>query len=227
MRYCGIHVSDEPEGQQLCTLHGRRGADGLELVTSFYASGTVEQVTRTVSGFGRGEAIVAVGAPAHPGAGRGELRTRGIPARSLGPDGSAFFNALSDLGRYRPQTANGARTGSVDASATRSGRVFETDPDVVFCALLGHVAPPRGTPWGGQQRIAALKLKGLVDDDGGLWHRTGEELDAAGAAYAAYALSAGLGTWVGDPVEGVLVVPTASLLDHYDALPAPARARLA
>ena len=66
-------------------------------------------------------------------------------------------------------------------------------PDAVFCALLGHRPSPKRTPWGLQQRIAALKLKGIVDDDGGLWHRTLDELDACAAAYAAYALAAGLG----------------------------------
>ena len=36
-------------------------------------------------------------------------------------------------------------------------------------------------------------MKGIVDEDGGLWHRTLDELDACAAAYAAYALAAGLG----------------------------------
>ena len=101
-----------------------------------------------------------------------------------------------------PEGANGALEGAVGSSAMRSGRVFETYPDAIFCALLGHRPPPKRTPWGGQQRIAALKLKGVYDDDGGLWHRTLDEIDACAAAYAAYALSVGLGTWVGDPAGG-------------------------
>ena len=63
MRYCGIDVSAKPANQQLCTLHERRSATGLELVASFYEPGTVEQVARTVQGFGRGEAVVAIDAP--------------------------------------------------------------------------------------------------------------------------------------------------------------------
>ena len=93
--------------------------------------------------------------------------------------------------------------------------------------MLGHRPPPKRTPWGGQQRIAALKLKGVYDDDGGLWHRTLDEIDACAAAYAAYAMSVGLGTWVGDPTEGVMVIPTAHLLPSYTKLPAPARSELA
>ena len=62
VRYCGIDVSARPGNQQLCTLHERRGAEGPELVATFYEPGTVEQVARTVLGFG-GEAVVAVDAP--------------------------------------------------------------------------------------------------------------------------------------------------------------------
>ena len=82
----------------------------------------------------------------------------------------------------------------------------------MFCALLGHRPSPKRTPWGLQQRIAALRLKGVVDADGGLWHRTLDELDACAAAYAAYALAAGPGLWVGDPREGVIVLPVRELL---------------
>jgi len=141
--------------------------------------------------------------------------------------GFDLFEALEPLGRYTPAQANGALVGDVGSAAIRSGRVFETYPDAIFCALLGHRPPPKRTPWGGQQRIAALKLKGIYDDDGGLWHRTLDEIDACAAAYAAYALCVGLGTWVGDPEEGVMVIPTARLLERYAKLPAPARSGLA
>jgi hypothetical protein len=165
------------------------------------------------------------------------LFRRGLPlypvpaADEAAPDwmtvGFALFAALAPLGRYVPESANGALEGPVGSSAMRSGRVFETYPDAIFCALLGHRPPPKRTPGGGQQRIAALKLKGVSDDDGGLWHRTLDEIDACAAAYAAYALSVGLGTWVGDPAEGVMVIPTARLLPRYAKLPAPARSELA
>ena len=70
-------------------------------------------------------------------------------------------------------------------------------------------------------------MKGIEDADGGLWHRTLDELDACAAAYAAYALAAGLGIWVGEPEEGVIVLPVAELRDRYEKLPPPARAPLA
>ena len=262
MRFCGIDVSARPDNQQLCTLHERKGTEGIELVATFYAPGTVEHVARTIQGFGRGEAVVGIDAPSGrrlgllgpDAAARGELGLpdgryermrvcdavlyrRGLPLYPVPGEGEAvpewmavgfeLFDALSPLGRWIPDGANGALEGAVGASAMRSGRVFETYPDAIFCALLGHRPAPKRTPWGLQQRIAALRLRGIVDVDGGLWHRTLDEIDACAAAYAAYALCVGLGTWVGDPAEGVVVIPTARLLERYAKLPAPARSGLA
>lgn len=263
MRYCGIDVSAKPANQQLVTLHERRSGDGLELVATFYGTGTVEQVARTVQGFGRGQTVVAVDAPSGH---RLDLLRAGAPARAaLGlPDGRyermrvcdallfrrglplyqvpaagqptaaweewihvgfQVFAALDDLGVFRPDASG--YEGAVDDGALRRGRLCETYPDAIFCALLGHRPSPKRTPWGLQQRIAALKLKGIVDADGGLWHRTLDELDACAAAYAAYAFSAGVATWVGDAQEGVIVLPTTGLLDRYEKLPPPARQPLA
>jgi hypothetical protein len=70
-------------------------------------------------------------------------------------------------------------------------------------------------------------MRGVVDADGGLWHRTLDELDACAAAYAAYVLARGGGCWVGDTREGVIVLPVAELLARYDPLPPPARSALA
>jgi predicted nuclease with RNAse H fold len=262
MRYCGVDISAKPANQQLVTLHERRGAEGMELVATFYAPGKVDRVARTIQGLGH--AVVAIDAPSGR---RLDLLAAGTPARAaLGlPDGryermrvcdallfrrglplypvpaegqppTAWerwievgfeqFEALAWLGLFRPP-ANGAYQGDIGSGALGHGRLCETYPDAIFCALLGHRPSPKRTPWGLQQRIAALKLKGIVDEDGGLWHRTLDELDACAAAYAAYGLAAGLGTWVGDPEEGVIVLPTAGLLDRYEKLPPPARAGLA
>jgi hypothetical protein len=155
-----------------------------------------------------------------------------VPAAGTTPNGWAswiavgfdLFAALAPLGLYRPEAS--VVEAPVGEGALRDGRLAETYPDAVFCALLGHRPPPKRTPWGLQQRIAALRLRRVVDDDGGLWHRTLDELDACAAAYAPYALAHGSGSWVGDPVEGVVVLPVAALADRYEPLPPPARARL-
>jgi predicted nuclease with RNAse H fold len=140
--------------------------------------------------------------------------------------GFELFAALAPLGRFTPPSG-GAYEGAVGDHALAHGRLFETYPDAVFCALLGHRPSPKRTPWGLQQRIAALKTKQIVDADGGLWHRTLDELDACAAAYVAYALAVGLGNWVGNPAEGVIVLPSRELLPRYDKLPPPTRERLA
>jgi hypothetical protein len=140
--------------------------------------------------------------------------------------GFAMHAALGGLGAYRPSGA-GAVEGLVGDGALRFGRVAESYPDAVFGALLGHRAPPKRTPSGLQQRIAALRLRGVVDADGGLWHRTLHELDACALAYAASALADGAGWWAGDPREGVVVLPVAPLLERYATLPLPARHPLA
>jgi predicted nuclease with RNAse H fold len=140
--------------------------------------------------------------------------------------GFELHEALRSLGPFRPPAAERGEA-PVEAGDLRHGRVCETYPDAVFCALLGHRPPPKRTPWGLQQRIAALKLRDVVDADGGLWHRTLDELDACAAAYAAYALATGRGSWVGDPEEGVIVLPVPKLAEHYVKLPPPDRSALA
>jgi hypothetical protein len=264
MRYCGIDVSAKPANQQLCTLHERRGPDGLELVATFYEPGSVEEIARTVLGFGRGQAVAAVDAPSGH---RLDLLAAGAPLRAeLGlPEGRyerkrvcdtllfrrglplypvpsadqprtawqawmevgfELFGALGGLELFRPP-ADGAFEGRIEEGALTSGRLCETYPDAIFCTLLGHRPGAKRTPSGLQERIAVLKLKGIVDEDGGLWRRTLDELDACAAAYAAYGLAAGLGSWVGHPDEGVVVLPSLDLRDRYDKLPAPSRQPLA
>ncbi len=263
MRYCGIDVSGTRGHQQLCTLHARRGGEGVELVATFYAPGDVEAVARTVLGFG-GEAVAAVDAPSGH---RLDLLAPGQPLRAkLGvPEGRferhrvcdallfrrrlplypvpsanqalagwerwiglgfELFAALAPLGVFTPE-AGGAVQGRIDTGALRYGRLCETYPDAVFCSMIGHRPSPKRTPWGLQERIDALRARGVVDADGGLWHRTLDELDACAAACAAYMLANGGGSWVGDPREGVIVLPVDELLPRYDPLPPPARAPLA
>jgi predicted nuclease with RNAse H fold len=263
VRYCGVDVSARAGNQQLATLHERRGSEGLELVATFYGPGSVEQVARTIEGFGRGQAVVGIDAPSGhrldllaPGAplrerlgipeGRYErmrvcdalLFRRGLPLYPVPKQGQPqtaweqwmyvgfqLFAELDPLGRFMPPPAP-AYEAPVGDAALAHGRLFETYPDAIFCSMLGHRPSPKRTPWGLQQRIAALKQRGVVDEDGGLWHRTLDELDACAAAYAAYTLSVGQGMWVGDPNEGVIVLPVAELLDRYEKLPPPSRAAL-
>ncbi len=139
--------------------------------------------------------------------------------------GFELYAALGHLAAYRPPAVTGCAAPGGEHALVH-GRLAETYPDAVFCSLLEHRPSPKRTPWGLQQRIAVLRLRGVVDEDGGLWHRTLDELDACAAAYAAYALAAGHASWVGTPEEGVIVLPVPELLERYERLPPPARAPL-
>ena len=140
--------------------------------------------------------------------------------------GFELFGALEGLGLFRPAPTPECR-GEVGGGALPPAACARPIPDAIFCTLLGHRPGAKRTPSGLQERIAVLKLKGVVDEDGGLWQRTLDELDACAAAYAAYGLAAGVGTWVGDPREGVIVLPSLELRDRYSSLPPPRRVPLA
>jgi hypothetical protein len=136
--------------------------------------------------------------------------------------GFELFAALAWLGSsaHRRPPPTRAR------STAGPRRLAETYPDAIFCTLLGHRPSPKRTPWGLRQRIEALQRKGIVDEDGGSGTARSTSSTRARPPIAAYGLAAGLGTWVGDPDEGVIVLPTAELLDRYEKLPPPARAQL-
>ena len=198
MRYCGVDISAKPANQQLVTLHERRAPEGgIELVATFYAPGTVEQVARTIEGFGRGGAVVAVDAPSGPrldllGAGRAAARraraarraatsacgsatrccsaaacrcTRCRPA-AQSPQGweewigvgFELFAALADSGCYRPDARGAAAIAPVGSRRRcASGGCARPTRTRSSAALLGHRPSPKRTPWGLQQRIAALQ----------------------------------------------------------------------
>ena len=111
--------------------------------------------------------------------------------------------------------------------------VFETHPDGVFCALHGQRVPAKRHPLGIQRRIVEL-LEDHVEDPGGeLWFRRIEEIDAAAAALCAHRYAVGHACWVGDPAEGVIVLPGSRLPASFsgegvvppvprEPLPAPA-----
>ena len=125
-------------------------------------------------------------------------------------EGYALFAALDGLGRYTP--APDARCEG--PAGPGHGRVFETFPDAAFCALAGHRPWPKRTREGRSERVALLE-RGGVHDAAGLGGRSLHELDACAAALVAHRFAAGEAGWVGDPREGVIVVPVAQLTDRY------------
>ena len=70
--------------------------------------------------------------------------------------GFELFEALAGLELFRPPNLEGRYEGRVGETAPALGRLCETYPDAIFCALLGHRPSPKRTPWGLQQRISVL-----------------------------------------------------------------------
>lgn len=186
----------------------------IRLGATFYEPGGAEQVAAQVRLLG--EVVVAVGAPS-TGTANGrprracdeEVARLGVPAVALFEPARRLFEELSDLGLFAPALPDrsGPGTGPVPETAFRSAAVFETNVEAVFAALQGRRVPARRHPLGVLRRIDELTDDHVEDEGGDLWHRRIEEIEAAAAALAAHRYAVGHASWIGDPDEGVIVLP--------------------
>jgi predicted nuclease with RNAse H fold len=190
----------------------------VRLSAIFYEPGEAGQVAAELRSLG--EVVVAVDGPLGPPAdGRSEracdalLRGRGGAPRPATPALEDAAAMLASLGRFAP--AAGDLEGIVEEGAYADGPVFETNADGVFCAMQGRRLPARRHPLGIQRRIEELEQDHVVDDGGDLWHRRIEELDAIGAALCAHRYAVGHACWIGDPDEGVIVLPGSSIPEEF------------
>lgn len=218
MRYCGV-VASGPY-QQLCTLEEvRTDEPPIRLRATFYEPGAPEAVAAELRAMEH--AVIAVGAPAtSPGDGRParvcdeELRRRGVFPLPRDEGTPRLVSALG-AAPFAPADAAGAVEGQVPEGAYEAAPVFETSPDGVFSALHGRRLPARRHPLGVQLRIEELLDEHVEDYGGDLWHRRIEEIDALAAALAAHRYAVGHACWVGDPAEGVIVLPGSRLPDKF------------
>jgi predicted nuclease with RNAse H fold len=221
MRYCGIVTGGGY--QHLCAIEEVREPEPpIRLRATFYEPGSVEQVAAAVRGFG--QAVVAIASPiSQPRPGRDlrvadeELRRRGVFPVAYDEQGRRMFQALANWGLFSPPSPEDAHDGQIDQAAYSEMPIFETNPDGVFSALHGQRVPAKRHPIGVQRRIVEL-LEDHVEDDGGeLWFRRIEEIDAAASALAAHRYAVGHACWVGDPAEGVIVLPGSQLPQMFSA----------
>jgi predicted nuclease with RNAse H fold len=213
MRYCGV-VGSGPYLQLVTLEEVRTEEPPIRLHAQFYEPGSPEQVVRELRA--AGDIVVGVGAPlgAAPGARLcdEELRRRGV--LPLPPhDGARAMVEAFGLAVYAPPA--GVAEGPVEEGAYASAPVFETHPDGVFCALRGLRLPAKRHPFGMQLRIDELLDEHVEDDGGELWHRRIEELEAAAAALAAHRFAVGHACSVGEPAEGVIVLPGSRLPERF------------
>jgi hypothetical protein len=128
--------------------------------------------------------------------------------------GLALYDALQDLNLFLPDAAldadvgsEGEQEGVVDEGIFREAALFEVNVDAVFCALQGRRMPARRHPLGVLTRIDELTEDRVEDPGGDLWSRRIEEIEAAAAALCAHRYAVGHAAWLGDPEEGVVVMP--------------------
>jgi hypothetical protein len=228
MRYCGAAVG--PGHVVLCVIGEVRDPEPpIRLSAAFYEPGPAADVAREIES---AEAVVAIAAPAaRDRACDEELRRRGVPPAPYTEDGRLLVETVAPRGVYAPAAEGtregavaGSRQGAVEEGSYRTSPVFETNADGVFCALAGARVPARRHPLGVRARIDALVEQHVMDEGGDLWHRRIEEIEAAGAALCAHRYAVGHACWVGDPGEGVVVLPGSRLPDRFGgALPAVER----
>jgi hypothetical protein len=141
------------------------------------------------------------------------LELRGIPPRPFSEEGRKLFEELADLGLFSPGGED--RQGNVGEGTFQSAPVFETNVDGVFGSLQNRRLPARRNPLGIQRRIDELTEDHVLDEGGDLWHRRIDELEAAGAALCAHRFAVGHARWIGDPAEGVIVLPGAAPVQEF------------
>jgi hypothetical protein len=210
LHYCGVVAA---QGQvQLAMLEEVRAPEPpIRLSAMFYEPGAPEKVAAELSSLG--EVVVAIDGPlGRSRACDAELARRKVPQK--GPDPlMAHMADLLRLSRFAPQ--GDEREGAVPEGSFRDHPVLETSAEGVFCALQGRRLPARRHPLGVRRRIEELEQDHVVDEGGALWDRRIEELDAAAAALCAHRYAVGHACWVGDPHEGVVVLPGSSLPDEF------------
>jgi predicted nuclease with RNAse H fold len=214
MRYCGV-VPAHGLLQLAMLEEVRRPEPPIRLAAVFYEPGSATQIAAELTNLD--EVVVAIGAPTATAAAE-RTCDRVLRARGLGPsrpDGEALrlAEALAPLGSFQP--SDGGHEGTVPEGVFREAAVFETSADAVFCALQARRLPAKRHPQGVQLRIAELLDDQVLDDGGDLWHRRMEEIDAAGAALCAHRYAVGHASWLGDPEEGVVVLPGASIPQEF------------
>jgi hypothetical protein len=217
MRYCGV-VSMQ-DALQLSMLEEVRAPDPpIRLSAMFFEPGSAGQVATELRALG--DVVVAVGAPlGHPRAGRqrrecdAQLSQRGVSPQAGSPETERLAELLADLPRFRP--SEGIRDGSVSDGAYGEFPLFETNADGVFSALQGRRLPAKRHPLGLQLRVDELSGDHVIDEGGDLWHRRIEELDAVACALCAHRYAVGHASWLGDPDEGVVVLPGSSVPDAF------------
>jgi predicted nuclease with RNAse H fold len=217
MHYCGIVAMQG--SLQLAMLEEVRTSDPpIRLSALFYEPGSAADVARELLTLE--EVVIGVGAPlAGPRNGRpgrdcdALLLRRGVAPLTSTPETRLLADLLRDLPTFAP--GGEEHTGAVEEGAYGRFPLLETNADGVFYALQGRRLPAKRHPFGLLKRIEELAGDHVTDDGGDLWHRRIEEIDAVVCALCAHRYAVGHASWLGDPEEGVVVLPGASIPSEF------------
>jgi predicted nuclease with RNAse H fold len=216
VHYCGVVPAHGL--LQLAMLEEVRTADPpIHLSALFFEPGSASQLAEELRALG--DLVVALGAPlSGPGDGRPPRDCDELLQR-LGVSPQPPHAEMRQLGElleapvFRP--GGEASEGPVAEGAYSDFPAFETNAEAVFCAMQGRRLPAKRHPLGVQRRIEELQEDRVVDDGGELWHRRIEEIDAVAAALCAHRYAVGHACWLGNPDEGVVVLPGSSLPEEF------------
>jgi hypothetical protein len=219
MRYCGVVPMQG--ALQLSMLQEVRVPDPpIRLSATFFEPGSPEQVAAELRALG--ETVIGVGAPLRgPREGRdrrdcdAQLARRGVAPQAGSHETGRLAELLAELSPFRPSA--GVEDGPVGEGAYHDHPLFETNADGVFCALQGRRLPAKRHPLGLHLRVDELTGDHVIDEGGDLWHRRIEEIDAAACALCAHRYAVGHASWLGDPDEGVVVLPGSSVPDTFSS----------
>lgn len=138
-----------------------------------------------------------------------ELSRRGIGSHQTPRDESRLFSWMTaGFEAFAAAVAVGYELFLGEGSAR--GRAFEVFPYASYVGLSGCLSP--GRRWRLAWRRAVLAEAGV---EGLAAEAPIDTVDAACAALTAGRFLDGAGSWLGDPREGVIVLPVASLGDAY------------
>ena len=138
---------------------------------------------------------------------RRSCRSRGVPPRRPRPRDVAGWSEL--LAGLVPSRPAGGRPGGRRARGRLRGDAAcsRRTPTASSARCTGRRLPAQAAPARHAAADRGAARRARQDDGGDLWHRRIEEIDAVAAALAAHRFAVGHACWVGDPAEGVIVLP--------------------
>ena len=217
MHYCGV-VTMQGSLQLAMLEEVRTPEPPTRARRTARSAGSAADVARELHTLG--EVVVGVGAPlAGPRNGRpgrdcdALLLRRGVAPQAATQETRLLADLLRDLPTFAP--GGEEQTGAVEEGAYGRLPLFETNADGVFYALQGRRLPAKRHPFGLWKRLEELAGDHVTDDGGDLWHRRIEEIDAIVCALCAHRYAVGHASWLGDPEEGVVVLPGASIPSEF------------